>query len=457
MAVEKFLQNILKKVFIIEIMIQPGFVYMKILILGANGFIGTQITSTLMKTDHTIIAGIRKTASSPFANMQTLYCDFNKDIDPILWQERLKNIDVVINCVGILQAHKNQSIKAIHEYTPKAIYKACEKVGVKKVIHISALGIELSVDTDYAETKQAAENYLQKSNLNWIILRPSLVYGDGSYGGMSLFRGLAALPKFIPVIADGQQLFQPIHVQDLANAVTKLLENNSANQQILMTVGPEQVSFTQLLVLLRQWLKLGKSKILRIPLKYIRWLAKINDYLGVGPISSTALQMLQVGNIATETETLKFIQAIGFTPRKYSEAMLTTPSYIQDRWHAKLYFLKSSLRVALGLLWLGSGLVSLIPPLTPSYLLLNQIGIGDNLAPFILFSAALLDIALGVATLINWRLRLIGTLQIVVMTIYTVICTVKLPGLWLQAFAPLLKNIPILLATVIMLALTEDR
>jgi len=430
---------------------------MRILILGASGFIGEQIASTLIKAGHTVIAGVRARSICPLANIETMVCDFNCDTDHTIWLARLQNIDAVINCVGVLQQRQRQSIKAIHELTPQALYQACEQLGIKRIIHISALGVDLPVNTAYAATKKAAEDYLMQTKTPWIILRPSLVYGSGSYGGTSLFRALAALPGFIPVIDQGQQSFQPIHIEDLAQAVLRLLENDQAKQQILMAVGTEQITFTKLLLLLRQWLKLGKACIIRIPLWLTRCAARCSDWLGIGPLSTTSLQMLIAGNTTSEAELKKFIQAINFVPRTLTEFMQTTPSYVQDRWHARLYFLRPLLRISIGLLWLGSGIVSLIPPFTQSYELLARVGVSHALAPLLLFGAAFLDIILGVATLLNWRLQLTSLLQISTIIIYTIICSWKLPELWLQPFAPLLKNSPILIATLIMLAIAEDR
>lgn len=79
-------------------------------------------------------------------------------------------------------------------------------LNVQRIIHISALGIDDEKNTAYALTKKAAEAYLQKlENIDWVILQPSLVYASGCYGGTSLFRALATLPYFIPLIGDGLQ------------------------------------------------------------------------------------------------------------------------------------------------------------------------------------------------------------------------------------------------------------
>ena len=83
------------------------------------------------------------------------------------------------------------------------------------------MGVKES-DTEYAKTKLAADNYLQHLNIDWIILRPSLVYASNSFGGTSLLRALSVLP-IIPLIGNGFQKFQPIHIEDLSKSSLSIL------------------------------------------------------------------------------------------------------------------------------------------------------------------------------------------------------------------------------------------
>ncbi len=116
-------------------------------------------------------------------------------------------------------------MKAIHVDMPRALYAGASRAGVRHVLLISAISARDDVVTDYSLTKLAGEEALRSSGLGWTILRPSLVYGDGSYGGTSLLRGLAALPFFIPVPGKGEYAFSPIHASDLARSVRLICGN----------------------------------------------------------------------------------------------------------------------------------------------------------------------------------------------------------------------------------------
>jgi uncharacterized protein YbjT (DUF2867 family) len=109
---------------------------MRILVMGAYGFIGTHVTGRLMAAGHTVIAGAHDLALAKkrLPDCEIIACDFSKDIHPDVWISRLKNIDAVVNCVGILQSNNPKTIEAIHYLAPKALIETCQRYGIKKFI-----------------------------------------------------------------------------------------------------------------------------------------------------------------------------------------------------------------------------------------------------------------------------------------------------------------------------------
>ncbi len=432
---------------------------MKILVTGASGFVASQIVNHLMAAGHQLTCAVRDTrlAARIFPRARVIACDFIKDTDASIWLERLKDIEVVINCVGILYHPDDKITWAIHYETPRALFDACVKSGVKKIIQISALGIEQS-DCVYAQSKKAADDYLLNLSIKAIILRPSLIYGRGSYGGSSLFRGLAGLPGFIFLPGTGKQEMQPIHLEDLSRAVQVLLTQPVEKNCILTAVGPERLKLRDILTQLRQWLGFAKAKLIAVPLIFIRCSSWLGDFIPYSSINKTAYQMLMQNNIATEAESKKFIDAIQFTPRPFSQAIFSAASSVQDHWHARLYFLRPALRLGIAFIWLFSAIVSaFFYPKAASYALLAKIGINHFWQPILLYGASLLDGLIGLAVLLNYKMRLMTILQIALILIYTFILSWKLPAIWLEPFAPLAKNIPLLLAILVYAALHSEK
>lgn len=432
---------------------------MRVLVTGATGFIAAQVVTDLLFAGHEVTCCVRNKAHarSLFPKASILACDFINDTKTEDWDVRLKNIDIVVNCVGILYHPNKKTIWAIHYDTPKALFDACVKNHVKKIIQISALGVDKS-DVAFATSKKAADDYLLTLPINSIILRPSLVYGKGSYGGTSLFRGLAGLPYLTLVPGKGNQEFQPIHLQDLSITIVKLLESTLSGSIIINAVGPQAITLKEILVKLRAWLGFLEAKLIFIPLISIRILSWLGDFIPYSAINTTSYKMLIQNNITSEAETNKFISIVGFTPRDFTTGLYSQPSTVQDHWHARLYFLKPFLQVSIAFIWIFSALCSVIfYPRTLSFDLLTQIGVTHFWQPILLYGSSILNALLGFAVLCNYKLRIVCVLQLLVILIYSAIISWKLPHLWIDPFGPVAKNIPIFVAILVLLALESDR
>jgi len=116
------------------------------------------------------------------------------------------------------------------------------------------------------------------------------------------------------------------------------------------------------------------------------------------------------------------------------------------------------LNISIALVWLWAGFVSaFLYPAADSYQMLSRIGITGGWAPLTLYGASLADIVLGISVLLRWRLRLITALQIGIMLAYSVAISLYLPEFWLHPFGPLIKNLPLLMAILVLLIIEEER
>lgn len=432
---------------------------MNVLITGASGFIASQIATDLIAAGHSVTCCVRDVLYTKklFPTAVVIPCDFVNDKSAKLWIERLNNMDVVINSVGILY-HPNPKVTwAIHYDTPKALFDACVSQGLKQIIQISALGIEQS-DVAYATSKKAADDYLLTLPIPSIILRPSLVYGRGSYGGSSLFRGLSGLPWFTPVPGKGNQQFQPIHLEDLSKAITKLIAQPLQQHLVLHAVSAQRINLNTLLSKMRTWLGFSKAKLIFVPLALIRLAALIGDLIPYSVLNTSSYKLLFQNNITTPEETQKFREVIGFAPKEFTTGIYSHPSSIQDRWHARLYFLKPLLKFSLVFIWLFTAISCLFfYPRAASYDLLAQVGVAVSWQPLFFYGACLIDAGIGLTLLFARHIKKVALLQILMILGYSAVLTWKLPHLWFEPFAPLAKNIPLLAAILVYLALESDR
>ena len=126
-------------------------------------------------------------------------------------------------------------------------------------------------------------------------------------------------------------------------------------------------------------------------------------------------------------------------------------------WHARLYLLGPILRLAIGTLWLLSGIVGLLTPEEMTRLLLAEASLAIPAAQWLILTLSVLDILLGVAFLVGWRVQLAGWLMILMLLGYSVFIGLFLPRFWIEPFGSLIKNIPLLPAILIAMVLDQKR
>jgi uncharacterized protein YbjT (DUF2867 family) len=425
---------------------------MRVLVLGADGFIGRHISGALEAAGHQVVRGGRRPAVS---SLPAIDCDFSSDLDPQVWVGRLSNIDAVVNSVGILRESAGNCFEQIHVAGPKALFDGCVIAGVRRVIQISALGSP-SVGK-YLASKHRGDAELTELDLDWTIVRPSLVYSvNGSYGGTSLLRAMAALPGVICVPESGEQRIQPIRAEDLGVMVSALVEGGGRGQ-IIAAVGPEPLTLLEYLQTVRRWLGFPTAVVVHIP----RWLsnlvARLGEYFSDGPLGITMWRMLQAGNVGSLESALQMAALSGVAPLSVSKAFEGSPSYVQDRWHARLYFVSPVLRIALAIVWIGSGITGFLTPFSVGQSLLASAGISSDAAVLLISGSSTIDLVLGVLALVAWRVNLVAILMCICLLIYTFCISALLPSAWLDPFGGLLKNLALIPAVLVMGALSSRK
>lgn len=423
---------------------------MRVLVTGATGFIGGHVIAALLRAGHDVTAAARTPLSITrrYPGVKAVAVNFTRDHAVSDWLPHLHQIDAVINCVGIIRETRGQKFDALHRDAPIALYRACEQAGIKKVIQISALGADDAAISQYHFSKKSADDALASMALRWVILQPSIVYGPGAKSS-AFFRALAALP-IVPLVDNGQQPVQPVHVDDLVAVVLKALESSTLDGRKITVAGRAPVSMKSLLSQWRSWLGLGPALFLSVPYPVALFGARLLGFLGTTPINSDAVRMLARGNTGDVAPLRK---ALAREPLSFEDALSQTPAQQADLWHAQLYFLLPLLRISLALLWIATGLISaFIFPASESYALLAALGIDGWMAPLALYGAATLDIALGAALLLRWQVAWVGAVQITVIVVYSVLIAIGLSEYWLHPFGPITKNIPLVIATLLVMA-----
>ena len=208
-----------------------------------------------------------------------------------------KKNDVCINLIGILfEKGKRNSFTNIHTNFPTMLAKLAHQNKIQQLIHVSALGIEKALDSDYAISKLNGEKNVLKSFNKAIILRPSIVYSVDDNFSTTFMTLLNRLPIF-PLYYNGQTKFTPIHCSDLTDVIVNIIKKN-IDSKIVECVGPEVLSFKEILVILLN--SIGKRRFfLPFPLFAAKITAKIFELMPNPLLTVDQLRLLKYDNVVS--------------------------------------------------------------------------------------------------------------------------------------------------------------
>jgi len=391
---------------------------MRVMIVG-GGFIGGHLAGRLRAEGCAVTVAGRRGAD--------IACDLARN-DATVWTKRLQGYDALVNCAGVLAAGADYD--GVHARGAIALFDGAASAGVARVVQISALGASEGI-TAYHRSKRTADAHLTRLDLGWAIVRPSLVVGRGG-GSTALFSALAALP-IMPDMGGG--VVQPIAIDDLVEAIWRLLQRPLPMIMVVDAVGPEPMRIADLMTILRRWLGLGAASSLPVP----RWMLRAVALLGIGPMTRDSLTMLDAGNAAPVEP---FVTALGFMPQPVAQFLAAHPATRGDVLAARLSPMEPVLRGLLAVVWLAGGLVPLLlTPMASNTHLLARLGLTGEAAIGIVWAGSLADMAVALALILRWRGAALA--GVALMGAYSLILAAIAPELWADPFGALVKNLAV--------------
>ena len=270
------------------------------LIFGGSGQIGRSLIRKLTKNNYRVTVVTRNIHQKSYKIKTQANAGYIEIIEANIFdEEKIRNLfkkaDICINLIGILFEKKGgNTFKNIHTILPSLLAKLCKEYNLKHFIHLSALGINEAIDSDYAKSKLEGETSILKNFPLATILRPSVVYSVDDNFTTNFMTLLSRLPVF-PLYYSGKTKFAPIHCSDLTDTIFHVISKNIYSK-IIECVGPEIISFKQILEKLQ--ILIGKKRILLpFPLPLAKLTANLFEILPNPILTSDQLRLLKYNNV----------------------------------------------------------------------------------------------------------------------------------------------------------------
>ena len=270
------------------------------LIFGGSGQIGRNLIRKLTKNNYRVTIVTRNIHQKSYKIKTQANAGYIDIVEANIFDEKkirnlFKKADICINLIGILFEKKGvNTFKNIHSILPSLLAKLCKEYNLKHFIHLSALGINDSTDSDYAKSKLEGERNVLKNFPIATILRPSVVYSVDDNFTTNFMTLLNRLPIF-PLYYEGKTKFAPIHCSDLTDIIYYVIFKN-VYSKIVECVGPEIMSFKELLEKLQ--ILIGKKRILLpFPLTIANLTARLFEILPKPMLTRDQLRLLKYDNI----------------------------------------------------------------------------------------------------------------------------------------------------------------
>lgn len=307
----------------------------KVLVLGGSGFVGRHVCEKLVRQMGQVTVPTRQLRHAAsvltLPTVQVLQADVH---DPAQLRALVRGHDAVVNLVAILQGSA-QAFERAHVQLAEKIVQACQATGVRRVVHVSALGADIrnpdGLPSNYLRSKSRAEQVLHHAGLDLTLIRPSVIFGAEDRF-LNTFADLQRVAPFVP-LAGANARFQPVWVEDVAAAVVACLGPAHAHASIGQTYeacGPQVFSLRELVQLAGRLSGIGHGRgrpVIALPEALARLQAMAMELLPGEPLlSRDNLDSMKVPNVATGHH--PGIEALGIAP---ASLIAIAPTYLGHR------------------------------------------------------------------------------------------------------------------------------
>ena len=434
-----------------------------ILVLGASGLIGRFVTDDLRARGFRVVGLAR--SLSPAQQMSALDLEL-----PILLLDttaltRLLSehaVDVVVNCLGVLQDGPGSDTNAVHrDFVMRLLQAIATSSRAIRLVHISIPGAAEADRTAFAMTKRQAEHLIAESGVPHAILRPGFVVAPSAYGGSAMLRALAAFPLDL----SGKEMatpFQPVAVEDISATIAWLAAREIGDASVKAVswdlMQSEPITMAGVIKQFRFAFGTAGWPCVTMPSFMLDLGAKVGDlanYLGwMPPMRSTAIAELRRG---VSGDPASWMEATRIVPKTLAQTVGGHAATIQDKWFARLFLVKTLIFASLVAFWSVSGFIALFVSYRAAAGILSAHNFPSALVDPITIGTSLMDMSIGVLIAFR-RTAAIGLVAGIMASLgYMFGAAILTPDLWIEPLGALVKTGPAIVLMFVALLMLDNR
>jgi uncharacterized protein YbjT (DUF2867 family) len=434
-----------------------------ILVLGASGLVGRFVVDDLRARGLPVIGVARRFSASqktsPLDLEMPLLSMDSASLARLIEQHR---VDVVVNCLGVLQDSPGSDTRAVHRDFVERLLLVSRDLGRGiRLVHISIPGAAADDRTAFSQTKREAERLIAASGVAYAILRPGFVIAPAAYGGSAMLRALAAFPVDLPA-AESATPFQPVAVEDISATIAWLagcdIGDDVAKAVVWDLMQPQPVTLGGVIEQFRRSFGTTSSRRIALPAFMLDLGAKLGDLSScfgwMPPMRTTTIAELRRG---VRGDPSAWMAATGIVPKTVSQAAGSRSATIQDKWFARLFLIKALVIASLAVFWIASGFIALVISYAAAAAILTSHAFPPPLVPPVTILTSLMDISIGVLIACR-RTCAAGLIAGIVASFgYMLGAAILAPDLWIEPLGALVKTGPAIVLMLMALLTLDNR
>ena len=284
---------------------------MLVLVTGATGFLGQRVVRELLARRHQVRCLIHSPGKERVFGHRAVEVHYGSVLSSDALKQALYDVQSVVHLVGIIRTGRGATFDGIHRQGTANVAAAAREAGARELIYVSAMGATSDSSYSYFHSKRLAELEVINSGLEYTILRPSVIFGEGDEF-LNALAGLVRLGPITPVIGGGRNRMQPVAADDVARCVAASVGDSTLKRRTIDLGGPHRLSYNALMDEVA--LAMGKRvRRVHIPTPLV-WpaVAVMERILPRAPVTTDQLKMLGIRNVS---EGRGLEQSFGFTPK----------------------------------------------------------------------------------------------------------------------------------------------